>query len=92
MFRVDATTKELLDHVMIDLQLTRYGNLCLDLHYYLFLSVKPEVRRTCLQELLKIYLDTLNFTSQALGHPMNLSYSVNPTTSKCYLFTCKVKF
>lgn len=74
MFRRDSETGKFVDHVLVDFQITRYGNLCLDLQYYIFSSVRPSVRSEKLQDLLKIYLKTLNETSDALESPMNLPF------------------
>lgn len=76
MFRKDLDTGKNIDHVMIDLQVTRYGSLCLDLQCYLCFSLDPSVRRQRLHELLQAYLDTLKITSQNLGNPTEITFDV----------------
>ncbi|CAL8117040.1 unnamed protein product [Orchesella dallaii] len=56
------------------LELTRHNSLGLDLGYYLFTSVKPNVRRNYLKDILETYLKTLQAIAEKLGHPIDLSY------------------
>lgn len=84
MFRKDKSGK-LIDHVPLDFQVTRYSSPCVDLGYYLYTTVKPEVRRERLQEMLTLYLDVLNKTTSDLGCPMELSFEVGITACLGYL-------
>ncbi|CAL8147826.1 unnamed protein product [Orchesella dallaii] len=74
MFRKDKVTNKITSHVAIDMQLTLYNSLGLDVGFYLFTSVKPNVRRAHWQEILEMYLSTLKETCAELGHPIDLSY------------------
>lgn len=65
---------KLCGHVMIDLQLVNYCTPGVDLGYYLFSSVKPEVRQTRLKEMLEGYLDVLVKTTKDLGYPIVMTY------------------
>lgn len=76
MFQKDKETGKLTSQVMIDFQLTRYGSPSLDLHYYIFSSVQPAVRKDKMQDMLKIYLEIFNSTCESLGYPMGVSFSV----------------
>ncbi|CAL8123655.1 unnamed protein product [Orchesella dallaii] len=74
MFHKDKVTNKITSHIAIDLQLTFYNSLGLDIGFYLFTSVKPNVRRAHWQEILELYLSTLKETVGKLGHPIDLSY------------------
>ncbi|CAL8070777.1 unnamed protein product [Orchesella dallaii] len=74
MFLKDEKTNEFIGHMVIDLQVTRYNSPGLDLGQYLFTSVKPEVRKTHWDEILRHYFDTLKNTAAKLGHPIELTY------------------
>lgn len=76
MFQKDKETGKITGQVLVDFQVTRFANPCVELQYFIFSSVQPVVRREQLQDLLKIYLDTLNKTCESLGHPLNLSFEV----------------
>ncbi|CAL8138694.1 unnamed protein product [Orchesella dallaii] len=73
MFLKDEKTNKILGHLTFDLQVTRYNSPCLDIAYYLFTSVKPEVRRAHLKEILGEYLNVLKETASKLGHSIELS-------------------
>lgn len=77
LFRKDRNTSEVLDHILIDLQMTSYGSPCLDIAYYFFTSVKPQVRRERLHELLQKYYDTLICSLEKLGCSTKLTFQVN---------------
>lgn len=68
---------EVIDQKPVDFQVTRYGSPAIDLGYYLFTSVDPNVRETKLDELLTHYLQVLNDTTSQLEHPINLSLEVH---------------
>ncbi|CAL8123646.1 unnamed protein product [Orchesella dallaii] len=74
MFQKDKATGRITGQIAIDLQVTRYNSLGLDVGYYLYTSVKPNVRRSHWQEILEMYLTTLKETVEKLGHPIDLSY------------------
>jgi len=57
-------------------QVTRYNSPALDLGYYFFTSVKPDVRQAHLREMLELYKDTVNSVTEEFGHPTNLIYEV----------------
>ncbi|OXA50931.1 uncharacterized protein LOC110853581 [Folsomia candida] len=66
LFKVDTDSdgkKLIKEHMFVDLQLTRFTSPSVDLTYFLHTSVKPEVRRKHLKDLLahyhKIFSDTL---------------------------------
>ncbi len=73
MFLVDNPTNKVVHHVAIDFQITRYNSPALDLAYYFFTSVQPNVRRSHLLDLLTLYKDTLNKVTEEFGHPTNLT-------------------
>lgn len=79
MFQMDKQTGKIIDYVMVDFQVLRYNNAVNDLAYYLFTSVKPEVRQAQLKALLQHYLSILNIVTLELGHPIDLSYDVSVT-------------
>ncbi|CAL8070769.1 unnamed protein product [Orchesella dallaii] len=56
------------------IKVTRYNSPGLDLGYYLCTSVKPEVRRGHLYEILGRYFDILKETAAKLGHPIDISF------------------
>ncbi|CAL8123628.1 unnamed protein product [Orchesella dallaii] len=74
MFKRDPDTNKVSDHIAIDLQVTRYNSPALDLTYFLYTSVKSEVRRSHMQELLTLYLETLQKTALDLGFPIDFTY------------------
>lgn len=59
-----------------DLKVTRYNSPALDLGYYFFTSVKPDVRQKHLREMLELYKETVNSVTEEFGHPINLTYEV----------------
>ncbi|CAL8070780.1 unnamed protein product [Orchesella dallaii] len=75
MFLKNKETNQIIGHKAIDLQVTRYNSPGLDLGYYLYSSVKPEVRRGHLHEILGRYFDILKETTTKLGHPIDISYN-----------------
>ncbi|ODN02403.1 putative oxidoreductase dhs-27 [Orchesella cincta] len=74
MFLKNKETNQIIGHLAIDLQVTRYNCPCLDIAYYLFTSVKPEIRKNHLYEILGRYFDILKHTAAKLGHPIDLSF------------------
>ncbi|ODM98198.1 hypothetical protein Ocin01_08480 [Orchesella cincta] len=74
MFLMNQEKNKIHGHITFDLQVTRYNSPCLDIAYYLFTSVKQEVRRAFLKEILEEYLDVLKQTAAKLGHPIELSF------------------
>ncbi len=74
MFQKDVISEKLSGHIAIDFQVLRYCTPGVDLGYYLFTSVKPEVRQARLRELLCVYTDVLRETTENLGYPMKISY------------------
>ncbi|CAL8070772.1 unnamed protein product [Orchesella dallaii] len=74
MFLKNKETNQIIGHMAIDLQVTRYNSPGLDLGYYLYTSVKPEVRRGHLHEVLGRYVDILKQTATKLGHPIDISF------------------
>jgi len=62
LFKVDPVTGKVNDHIFVDLQITRLGSPNLDLGYFLYTSVKPEIRRQHLKELLQHYFTSLQQT------------------------------
>ncbi|XP_046679724.1 uncharacterized protein LOC124367114 [Homalodisca vitripennis] len=58
---------EVADVKFIDFQLSRYGSPVLDLLYFFWTSADQEVRECKLQDLCKIYLQTLNSSLKDLG-------------------------
>jgi len=63
-------------HKAVDFQLPRYASPAVDIAYYIYTSVKPDIRRTHLEELLEFYLDVLNSTAASLNYPIDMSYEV----------------
>ncbi|CAL8123619.1 unnamed protein product [Orchesella dallaii] len=87
MFLKDKETNQIIGHKAIDLQVTRYNSPGLDLGYYMLTSIKGDVRRAHLHEILGWYYETLTQTAVQLGHPIDLSYE------ELYLsFRKKLKF
>lgn len=76
MFCMDNETDTILDHVAIDLQVTRYDSPVWDLAFYLFSSVDNTVRQTRINDLLNNYIEKLNQLTEDLGHPANLQFEV----------------
>lgn len=77
LFRLDPVNKKkILDHVAIDLQVTRYDTPAWDLSYYLFTTVEHSVRQKHLQTLLETYVNALNEFTEKLGCPTALKYKV----------------
>ncbi|ODM90786.1 hypothetical protein Ocin01_15895 [Orchesella cincta] len=74
MFLKDQEKSEVIGHRALDLQLTRYISPVVDISYYIFTSVKPDVRRNNLEELFEWYLEQLNSTSASLNYPIDMSY------------------
>ncbi|ODN02392.1 putative oxidoreductase dhs-27 [Orchesella cincta] len=74
MFLKNKETNQIIGHMAIDLQVTRYNSPGLDLSQYFFTSVRPEVRRNHLYEILGRYFDTLKSTALKLGHPIDLTF------------------
>jgi len=68
LFKINPENGEPKDNVLLDFQVTRLGSPCLDLGYYLFLSVDPGVRRDHFQDLLQHYFDDFqNVLEKLLG-------------------------
>lgn len=86
MFQKDKETGEVTKQIMIDFQVTRYGNPCLDLHYYIFSSVQQAVRVSRIKDILKIYLDTFNNVCESLGYPIGVSFQVKIVHSQNKMF------
>ncbi|CAL8070786.1 unnamed protein product [Orchesella dallaii] len=74
MFLKNNETNQIIGHIAIDLQVTRYNSPALNLGYYLYTSVKPEVRLNNFHEILGRYFDILKQTAAKLGHPIDISY------------------
>ncbi|CAL8123649.1 unnamed protein product [Orchesella dallaii] len=74
MFKKDKVTNRITSQIAIDFQFTLYNSLGLDIGFYLFTSIKPDLRRAHWQEILEMYLSTLKETCAKLGHPVDLSY------------------
>ncbi|CAL8097883.1 unnamed protein product [Orchesella dallaii] len=74
MFLKNQETNEIIGHKALDFQLTRYISPVVDISYYIFTSVKPEIRRAHFEELLEWYLEQLNSTSASLNYPIDMSY------------------
>ncbi|ODN02404.1 putative oxidoreductase dhs-27 [Orchesella cincta] len=74
MFLKNKDTNQIIGHLAIDLQVTRYNSPMVDLAYYFFTSVDSKVRREHLHEILGRYFDTLKSTALKLGHPIDLTY------------------
>lgn len=70
MFAKDPVSNKPEKQIMIDFQLVRLASPCVDLGYFLFTSVDPQVRQERLSDLLKIYLATLEATLKQLNHPL----------------------
>lgn len=76
MFLKDKHTNKIKHHVLIDFQVTQYKSFALDLGFYLFSSVQPKVRQNHLQELLMLYMETVNTVTMNLGYPTNWTFPV----------------
>lgn len=74
MFQPDPQTGKILNFKVIDLQVCRHNSPAIDLAYYLFTSVKTDLRQNHLKDLLQLYLDVFNKVTSDLGHPANLTY------------------
>ncbi|CAL8123643.1 unnamed protein product [Orchesella dallaii] len=74
LFLKDSANDKAIGHVAIDLQMVNYNSPATDISYYLYTSVKEEVRQANLQELLKLYFDTLKETAQNLDHTLDLTF------------------
>ncbi len=74
MFQKDIISENMTGHIAIDFQVLRYCTPGVDLGYYLFTSVKPQVRQSRLQDLLSVYLNVLTETTTSLGYPMKVNY------------------
>lgn len=74
MFLRDSANGRVTGHIAVDFQMLRYCTSSLDLSYYLFTSVKPHVRQSCLSDLLNVYLETLKTATANLGYPISLTY------------------
>ncbi len=61
-------------HVIIDFQLLNFNTPAVDVAYYLFTSVKPDVRQAKLKQLLEIWLDAFVKTTKDLGYPVEMTY------------------
>lgn len=72
MFNRDNITKEVHQHVAIDLQGVRHSSPVYDLSFYLFSSVDHTIRQTKLTDLLNVYVETVNEISSQLGVATNL--------------------
>lgn len=67
LFKKDAETGRVNDHVFVDLQITRLGSPNLDIGYYMYTSVQPKIRRAHFMELLRHYYDTFETTVGMFG-------------------------
>lgn len=78
MFRKDPDGNKVIEQKIIDFQLVSCASPCVDLAYFLFTSVKPNVRRDReqLRQLLQAYLDALKVTAIKLEHPIDLTIKV----------------
>lgn len=74
LFRIDPLTKKIVHTVAIDFQMVRHNSPSLDLGYYFYTSVQPQIREAHLKELLTLYKDTLNKVTKDFGHPTNLTF------------------
>jgi len=75
LFKLNPENGEPKDNILLDFQVTRLGSPCLDLGYYLFLSVDPGVRRDHLQDLLQHYFDDFqNVLEKLLGLQCPISF------------------
>lgn len=72
----DEETNQVTTQIAVDFQGVRYTSPGIDLGYMLFTSVKPEIRRKHLSELLQLYLDQLKATADVLGQPISLTFEV----------------
>jgi len=71
-------------------QCTRLGSPNLDLGYYLFTSLKPEIRREKWQELLRFYFDEFRSNIKTLGGELPISFDVCTQLLKP-MYTCVFK-
>lgn len=92
MFRKDPETGKVTDHILIDLQVTRYGSPCLDIHCYLSGTIPTSLRREKLHELLQFYLKEFTKTLAALNCPIDVTYEVNILLIAKYYSFIKCKF
>jgi hypothetical protein len=74
MFHRDPLSNKLTHNVMLDFQLARLGSPNLDVGYFLFTSVKPEVRRKEWKTLLRFYFDHLRKMVDNLGKTFNYTF------------------
>lgn len=56
----------------------------IELGFYLFTSVKMDVRQLHLHDLLKIYLDTFKELTSKMGYPVQLTQEVGSCTHTLY--------
>lgn len=73
MFLKDPSTGKIIRHKLLDFQLLSYNSPAIDVAYYLFTSVRTEVRQRNFQKLIRFYLEALQNVSSALGHPIEIT-------------------
>ncbi|XP_037043252.1 uncharacterized protein LOC119079444 isoform X1 [Bradysia coprophila] len=74
MFLVEQNSRKVMDHVLIDFQRVHLGSPNLDIAYFLFTSVKSDVRRQKWKDLLKIYYGTFQKHVKTLGGTVDFSF------------------
>lgn len=72
LYRYDNNNK-VADCKLIDFQLTRFSSPTLDLYQFITISMKPSVINDHLDDLLDIYIETLNSNLKRLDFPVKLS-------------------
>jgi len=74
MFYRDPVSNKLTHNILLDFQVARLGSPNLDVGYFLFTSVKPEVRRKEWKTLLRFYFDNLKKSVDNLGKTFNYTF------------------
>jgi len=74
LFKLDPETGNIMEHIFVDFQITRFGSPCLDIAYFLFSSVKAVIRRAHLKELLSHYFDEFTNTLELFGQNCGLNF------------------
>lgn len=74
LFKLDPVTKKVTKHIFVDFQITRFGSPSIDLGYFLFTSVKSEVRRAHIKELLQHYYYEFCKALDLFGKNMELTF------------------
>jgi len=71
MFKVDPTTKKVIDLKFIDLQIVRFGAPALDLIYFLYSCTGADFRKQHETEILRTYVDAFNCEANETPDLMN---------------------